>query len=117
MVRRGAPYEPAMKTPLILAVLFFPQPAQAGFSGNQVQQWCLSAQEFAGGYAAGMVDSLHQEVNGIRISCPDPTVSVAQMRDVLCRYISEHPETRHYNASALGLEAFSKAFPCRTGSP
>ncbi len=40
-------------------------------------------------------------------------VTNGQVRDVVVKYLKDHPEERHFLASILAVKALSKAFPCK----
>jgi hypothetical protein len=61
------------------------------------------------GYVAGISDAREE----LGLICPAKSVDVRQMIDVVVKYLSDHPEDRHYTASdKVGL-ALEKAFPCK----
>jgi hypothetical protein len=51
-------------------------------------------------------------IAGDRVCIPSEA-TLAQVRDVVIRYLQEHPEERHYAASSLSLRALVLAFPCK----
>ena len=87
-------------------------PAQ-GFNGNQLYTACQAAPEtfesgFCMGYIAGVV-----EKGGISYLCMPQDVTFDQFRDIVRKFLREHPERRHEHASGLVDEAHASAFPCR----
>ena len=46
------------------------------------------------------------------ILCPRDTVTLAQMTDVVVRFLAAHPERRELGAAGLVAQALSEAFPC-----
>jgi hypothetical protein len=61
------------------------------------------------GYVAGVSDAL-EEVNQI---CPPKGVNVRQIIDLIVKYLSDHPEKRHYDAASEAGLALMDAFPCK----
>jgi hypothetical protein len=60
----------------------------------------------------GVADAMQEDTVWGRRACL-PEVSVAgQARDVAVRYLTDHPESRHYTAASLVAEALEEAFPC-----
>jgi hypothetical protein len=43
-----------------------------------------------------------------------PSVQPSQMRVIVMRYLNDTPERWHQNGAKLVLEAFQKAWPCKT---
>ena len=52
-------------------------------------------------------------INAFLGSCPPSEASNSQLRDVLLKYMTEHPETRHESARTLIWQAYAEAFPCK----
>jgi hypothetical protein len=76
------------------------------------------------GYMAGVFDT-HSLITAVRelnsvnspsLLCVPKGVVLEQLTDIACKYLSEHPEERHYPGAGLALVAVQKAFPC-TPSP
>jgi hypothetical protein len=95
-----------------LAVSMLIQPgyarAEAGFiSGNQLHEYCqkYDARQFVYGYIASVADS-------DKFLCAPPGVTVQQLADVVCRYLSDHPEKRHLTGASLAFGALNASFPC-----
>jgi hypothetical protein len=66
------------------------------------------------GYVIGVADALADgaNINGFT-ACPTGSVAKKQMYDIVLRYLTQHPEMRHYGAVGLVAAAISDAFPCR----
>jgi hypothetical protein len=64
------------------------------------------------GYVTGVADVLGggTVIDGIRACFV--TATTGQLKDVVLRYLNEHPETRHLVAASLVARALSEAFPC-----
>ncbi|WP_370050739.1 Rap1a/Tai family immunity protein [Sinorhizobium fredii] len=44
--------------------------------------------------------------------CYPSNVTTQQVRDIVCDYLANHPETRHQPAQYLSGIALAEAFPC-----
>lgn len=103
------------------------QPAEAygqGFTtGNQLLSDCASKEGEAAyyqlqancvGYIAGVADALAF----LSVSMPEaklaciPSIPLGQARDIVVRYLEEHPDKRHLSAGAIAWTALRLAFPC-----
>lgn len=57
-------------------------------------------------------------MGGVAFSKANPIICVPegangkQMRDIVVKYVTEHPETRHQTADLLTIKALNSAFPC-----
>jgi hypothetical protein len=91
--------------------------------GNHLFQQCQASPElfsdgFCKGYVAAVVDALlaadkrGDAVAGWRACFPD-RVTLAQLQDVVTRFLTTHPQARHMTAVSLVAGAFGEAFPCR----
>ena len=90
-------------------------------TGNDLLESCESTghfeQAFCLGYITGVTDldgadgSVFPER---RRSCVAENVSNGQVRDVVVKYLKDHPEERHIQASILIVKAMAQAFPCKT---
>lgn len=63
-------------------------------------------------YSAAIADVLATTVINKFRACIPMTVKSEQARDVVTKFLEDHPELRHYAAAGLVGEALSKAFPC-----
>jgi hypothetical protein len=74
---------------------------------------------FLNGYMAGLFDT-HAMIATATSSnnplCVPKAVSLGQLTDIACKYLSEHPEERHLNGASLAFWAVHKAFPCTPDS-
>jgi hypothetical protein len=97
--------------------------AEAGGSttGNQLKEYCSApkgspAWSVCYGYISGAVDAFGA-LAGLHLVdpmiCTPPTVTVGQVFAVAQKYLDEHPDQLHFDASSILLEAVGKAFPCK----
>ncbi len=63
-------------------------------------------------YLSGIADAIEAEGREKAPACIPVAVTGTQMRDVVGKYIHNHPESRELKAGALTIKAFSAAFPC-----
>ncbi len=108
----------------LIAASFLSPTAMASFySGNQLYEWGkalertrenrqfgndISDANMYYGYVSGVYDSTSGAV-----FCPKPGTSIAQISDVVLKYLKDNPELRNDDASDLVMDAFSSAFPCK----
>jgi hypothetical protein len=45
--------------------------------------------------------------------CPPMADNFRQFRDIVVKFLLDHPEQRHVGAASLGYAALSAVFPCR----
>jgi Rap1a immunity proteins len=107
--RLGRPY-----AVLIAAIILWVQPTRAEdfISGNTLVRYCHEgdARQFTLGFVAGVHDTVSASPKG-RICLPDG-VRLQQLADVVCKYLTDHPESRHHTGSSLALIALQSSFPC-----
>jgi len=90
--------------------------AQQGYfkSGNMLHQSCRAG--LANEYIAGVVDThmfLSTEPGkSPRLFCLPAGSINTQAADIVCKYLADHPEQRHYSASTTAIVALNAAFPC-----
>ena len=107
----------------LLALSALSPPAMANFyTGNQLYEWGNALERSRDnrqrgndnadanmyyGYVSGIYDA----TNGA-IFCPRAGTSIAQISDVVLKYLKDNPEIRNQNASDLVMDAFELSFPC-----
>ena len=119
-MRPGARLTAAVATAVALACR--PASAQeprAFLTGNDLWSRCSGKSAFdAGfcmGYLGGIVDAMMGQPPGIlgRTACFPEHVTAGQTRDVVMRYLEQHPDARHYSAASIAATALMEAFPCK----
>jgi Rap1a immunity proteins len=111
---------------LIIAVIFNPSPAYANWKdGNQIYENCNAEKDdvvYHQNYAAclfyilGVVDALQLGKSLYKnddIFCIPENVRAGQLSAIVLKYLKDHPEERHWSASALVALALKGAFPCK----
>ena len=88
-----------------------------GFDGNKLAELCQATSNmvfsnFTLGFALGVSTTMPTGGRGPTFACIPTAASAVQVRDVLCNYVAQHPEIRHYNASPLAQRAMINAWPC-----
>jgi hypothetical protein len=80
-------------------------------------EWCHQRSDACLGYIAGVSDTIDavqsqgETVVGWR-SCSPKQVTGIQVKDVVVRFLTGHPEVRHLTAASLTARALAEAFPC-----
>jgi hypothetical protein len=93
-----------------LAVSMLIQPGYARaqiITGNKLHEYCqkYDARQFVYGYVTSVVDAN-------KFLCVPTGVTVGQLADVVCGYLSNHPEKRHNDGAGLAFQALHASFPC-----
>ena len=94
------------------------QGARFFYTGNELWSLCSGKSDYASGvcigFVAGVADTLAvgTGILGLGRACFPEQVTEGQARDVVKRYLEQHPERRHYTAANLVAEALVEAFPC-----
>ena len=102
-------------TPVLSVGLFWATSAFAAFdSGNALLESCDNAtdawkQSHCLAYIAGVSDVL----DGMHITCTGGHVSLDEVKDVVVKYLREHPEKRNSDADDSTSIALTSAFPCK----
>jgi len=98
----------------VLSVVALPQASWAGrFDGNALMARCSGPDpKLCEVYLDGFAAALTQIAPDVRHACLPDSVTSAQMKDVLLKYLRNEPEHRDWVAAKLTLHAFAKAWPC-----
>jgi hypothetical protein len=64
-------------------------------------------------YVDGFGDAIEAEGKDHALACIPIAVTGTELRDVLVKFLKDHPEDQHLKASSLATRAFSKAYPCK----
>ena len=101
------------KIRLLFAALFLLSPtfafAEKGFvKADDLFSKCSSSSPLCAGYIAGVSDimSTNDDI------CLPSHATIQQVTDIVVKYLSDHPERRHYSASSEAGVALMQAFPC-----
>jgi len=74
------------------------------------------SQGFCSGYISGVVDAIeHYQVSkGAEKSvCVPKEASIGQVKELVVRYLTQHPGERNNAASSLVWDAVRNSFPCK----
>ena len=105
----------------LVLMLFMGSPARAGesfFTGNTLLSLCNdNGSDVNWGRCSGYVEGISDSFSGGgNISgwkaCLSGNITSDQIRDIVVRFLVNHPEKRHYAASGLVAAALEEAFPC-----
>ena len=81
--------------------------------GNHLLTYCTAkATTPCDAYLDGVGDGIEGEGRAKADACIPVTVTTAQLRDVVVKYLHNNPQTRQMKAGVLVTRAFSAAFPC-----
>ncbi|HEY5129393.1 MAG TPA: Rap1a/Tai family immunity protein [Bradyrhizobium sp.] len=109
----------ALATSLLAAVPAHAQTPPPPPTGNVLYEWCTKQgavyRSGCDGYLSGYFDALVSVGSPGFICTPNGTI-IAQAKDVLVRWLSSHPEKRHFAAGVIATGAFMEAWPCPTKS-
>lgn len=88
----------------------------AFFNGNDLHDRCQNSESFTRGFVAGVNDafyasSVHENIKTLRLCSPTDS-DLEQLTDVVCKYLSDNPAERHYNAALLIREILTETYPC-----
>jgi hypothetical protein len=102
---------------VMLAVLLAASAAAAqrvsNVKGTTLLKACTGSSTMAcDAYVDGFGDAIEAEGKANAVACIPPSVTGSELRDVLVKFLKEHPEDQHLKASALATRAFGKAYPC-----
>jgi hypothetical protein len=75
---------------------------------------CQSDNPVDRGFCGGFITAVGQIAQVGGKVCYPEGVTLEQGRDVVLRYLSAHPDTRHEVAVVLTSKALIQAFPCKT---
>lgn len=86
-------------------------------TGNELKAFCQDGPAFergvCSGFAVAVADfTIRAPVDTYRACIPVTQVTRGQLRDIMVKYLDDHPELLHYTATSLAAKAFEMAFPC-----
>jgi hypothetical protein len=77
-----------------------------------LHEWCQQQPARAMYYVAGVLDALMLNASNAPVCIPAES-TLAQARDVVCKYLRDNPAKRHYNTASSVWSAQSQAWPCK----
>lgn len=103
----------------LVLMLFMGSPARAGdafYTGNKLFSRC-NDDDITAIACLGYVQAVFDTLSGGDVilgwkACPPENVTGKQIKDIVVRFLVNHPEKRHYAATGLAAHALSEAFPC-----
>ncbi len=86
-------------------------------TGNELKAFCQDGPAFergvCSGFAVAVADfTIRAPVDTYRACIPVTQVTRGQLRDIMVKYLDDHPEKLHHDAIDLTAQAFGIAFPC-----
>jgi len=107
---------------LLILIVMFSSNAKAWFlDGNKLYRDCTTKESddhhflnrsYCNGFVTGVTDMLGSTERLAEMTCLPDKVTVGQVRDVLIKYLKDHPEKRHLPAFVLVFNSQREAFPC-----
>lgn len=85
--------------------------AQAS-NGIEIERWCENDSAVALAYIDGVTDA-YATVGPPIDYCPPKGATYGEVRDVVCKWVKNHPEERQKAGALLVPVALSKAWPCK----
>lgn len=83
-------------------------------TGNELLSICNDNTPFKSGICSAAPGAYFDMMASIGYKCDEAGVTRGQVRDVLVKYLRDHPETRNRPASFLAFLAFRESFNCRS---
>ena len=84
--------------------------------GNKLHEFCTTNYTMAHGYVSGVFDrsstAYAATLSPSVMLCSPQSSKTTQLTDVVCKYLEENPEVRHYGGAAITEMALTEAFPC-----
>jgi hypothetical protein len=101
---------------LSITLLVMPAQKASAMSGNELLKAYKMSEggtesNFAGGIVLGMIIGVSTITQG-KYHCRPTKVTNGQLSDIVFKYLKDHPEKLHENASLVIAMAYIEAFPC-----
>jgi hypothetical protein len=92
-------------------------------SGNALHEECqiaetdnvyYQADAYCIGYILGVFDAANGPDNGVAgfTFCTPDEINLNQVRDIVVKWLSDHPQHRHHDANSLVATALREVWPC-----
>jgi hypothetical protein len=88
------------------------QAVQVFYTGDQFVE---ESEPIKTGYIVGIVEA-HTFLNASlsqKVFCEPMDASPGQLKAIVMKYLTNHPESRHLTASSLIFSSLQQAFPCK----
>jgi len=82
-------------------------------TGNDLYQECQSKSSQLKAACAGVIVGAYEMMEALGYECMGERVTREQVRDVVLKYLREHPEHRHEPAAVSIIMAMEAAFFCK----
>jgi Rap1a immunity proteins len=96
---------------VILALALWPRAARA-YDGNELLRMCNDPNPTNSGFCLGYTNGVSDTLETFNVACLSLGVTTGQVRDIVIKYLRDHPDQRHHNADFLATRALLVAFPC-----
>lgn len=91
------------------------QAAVSWMNGYELKEYCQKSSWERGiclGFTSAVANIVANEpVAGWRACIPDG-VTRGQLRDIMVKFLDDHPEKLHHSAASLAARAYEEVFPC-----
>jgi hypothetical protein len=105
-----------MRTAVLLVALLVPSAAQAAYFDTGNDYWALCASNPTGWQGSACIataGAFLDMTQALGYPCSVDGVTRGQAKDVLLKYLAEHPAHRNSPAALLATFAFADAFQCK----
>lgn len=101
----------------LLALWFATTPARAVYlDGNELYSNCLREgtmfEAHCGGFITGVADAMGGLSPLQGLACIPENVTLAQLSDVVVKWLEDNPGQRHFTAVSLVASILTETFPC-----
>lgn len=98
---------------MVTVVASSPALANNFLNGNDLYALCEDHTAASDGMASGYIGAAADSTADYDVRVCFPTrMTMSQARDVVCKYLDDHPEDRHFTAFSLSMRALTQAWPC-----
>jgi hypothetical protein len=97
---------------VVSALALWPSAARA-HDGNYLWANCDSREDAKQLYCLAYITGVSDAVRIAGSFCPPDNATYGQSKDVVIKYLRDHPEERHYAAAFLVGYALGSVFPCK----
>jgi hypothetical protein len=81
--------------------------------GTTLMKACTGPKaEICDAYVDGFGDAISAGGKDHALACLPIAATGTELRDVLVKFLKDHPEDQHLKAATLATRAFAKAYPC-----
>jgi Rap1a immunity proteins len=82
--------------------------SQYWYDGNQLYELCQKSEELVAGFSVAVAETAGHNLK----ACISIGVQANQIKDVVCGYLADNPQTRRETGFNLAYSAIMLAWPC-----